>query len=63
MRAHGVPTFPDPVTSLANRTINVIEQGGILFPLGSSIDPQAPAFQQADAICGGQPRGGHPQGG
>jgi hypothetical protein len=63
MRAHGVPTFPDPATSLASGTANVIVDGPILFPLGSSIDPQAPAFQQADAACGGQPRGGHPQGG
>ncbi len=63
MRAHGVPGFPDPVTSLSNHNVNVIVDGAILFPLGSSIDPQAPAFQQADATCGVTQRGGQPQGG
>jgi hypothetical protein len=62
MRAHGVPNFPDPVTSLASRGVNVIVDGGILFPLSASIDPGAPAFQAADAACG-QPRGGQSQGG
>jgi hypothetical protein len=62
MRAHGVSNFPDPVTRLASPRTNVIVDGPILFPLGPSIDPQAPAFQHADAVCG-QPRGGHPQGG
>ena len=63
MRAHGVPTFSDPVTSVARGSTNVIVDGGILFRLGTSIDPEAPAFQKADAACGGRPPGGHPQGG
>jgi hypothetical protein len=62
MRAHGVPDFSDPVTSLASRNTNVIVDGLILFPLSPSTDPSAPAFQRADGICG-QPRTGHPQGG
>jgi hypothetical protein len=63
MRAHGVPNFPDPVTSLASHNVNVIVDGPIKFPLSAGIDPGAPAFQRADVVCGGQPRGGHPQGG
>jgi hypothetical protein len=63
MRAHRVPNFPDPVTSLASRNTNVLVQGGMMFPVGSTIDPQSPAFQQAAAACGqgrpsGQPKGG-----
>lgn len=63
VRAHGVPSFPDPVTSLANRNVNVIDDAGILFPVGSSIDIQSPAFQHAEEACGGQPGGGRPKGG
>lgn len=63
MRSHGVPGFPDPVTSLTSPNVNVIVDGGILFPLGSSVDPQAPAFQRAATTCGGPPRVGQPRGG
>jgi hypothetical protein len=62
MRAHGVPTFPDPVTSLTSHNVNVIVQGPILFPLDPGIDPSAPAFQRANAACGQAPRG-QPHGG
>jgi hypothetical protein len=63
MRAHGVPSFPDPVTSLPAGSDDVIVQGPILFPLGSAINTQAPTFERADGSCGGQPPAGHPQGG
>ena len=63
IRAHGVPRFPDPVTSPASHDVNVIDDAGILFPVGTEVDPGSPAFQRADATCGGRPRGGHPQGG
>jgi hypothetical protein len=62
MRAHGVPSFHDPVTSLPSRNVNVLAEGPIIFPLDPSIDPQAPEFRLADAACG-QPRGGSPKGG
>lgn len=62
MRAHGVPSFPDPVTSLANHNVDVIVQSGLMFPIGSTIDPGSPAYLQADAACG-QPRSGNPKGG
>lgn len=62
MRAHGVPSFPDPVSSPANHNTNVIVQGGLMFPIGSTIDPGSPAFRHADAACGqipsGTPKGG-----
>ena len=43
MRAHGVPNYPDPTFSA----------GGVSQSSGgpSSINPQAPAFQQAQKIC------------
>jgi hypothetical protein len=62
MRAHGVPDFPDPATSQVPRGADVLVTGSIKFALPSTIDPQAPAFQQADAACGQAP-GGRPQGG
>jgi hypothetical protein len=40
MRAHGVPSFPDP------------GPGGGGFQLGSGVNPQSPAFQSARQACG-----------
>jgi hypothetical protein len=63
MRAHRVPSFPDPVTFLASRSTNVLVEGGMMFPIGSTVNPQSPAFERAAAACGqgrpvGQPKGG-----
>ena len=64
MRAHGVPNFPDPVSrSQVSRNTDVLMQGNLMFPVGSSIDPGAPAFQQAAAACGLGGPGGAPHGG
>jgi hypothetical protein len=41
MRAHGVPNFPDPGGG----------GGGIQIPIGSGVNPAAPAFQQAQKSC------------
>jgi hypothetical protein len=52
MRSHGVPNFPDPSAG-----------GGIQINSSSGIDPQSPAFQDAQKACssllpgGGSPRG------
>ena len=52
MRANGVPNLPDPTGG-----------GGIQLPSNSTIDPQSPAFQAAQAKCrkllpgGGPPKG------
>jgi hypothetical protein len=44
MREHGVPNFPDPTVSSNG--------GGITQSSGGrGIDPQSPAFQQAQKIC------------
>ena len=53
MRSHGVPNLPD--SSVA----------GILIPIGSTINPQSPAFKSALRACakllpGGGPGGTHP---
>ena len=63
MRAHGVPNFPDPVTSSPAPNTNAIVQGGLIFPLGSTIDPNSPAFKHADAACGQRGPSGPPTGG
>jgi hypothetical protein len=51
MRTHGVPSFPDPTTSTG-----VISRGlflhGMVFSIGSGINPQSPAFTQAAGACG-----------
>jgi hypothetical protein len=64
MRAHRVPDFPDPMTrSRVPRNTDVIVQGELMFPVGSSIDPGSPAFQQAASACGQGSPGGTPHGG
>jgi hypothetical protein len=64
MRTHRVPDFPDPVTrSQVPRNTDVLMQGGVVFPVGSSVDPGSPAFQQAASACGEGPPGGAPHGG
>jgi hypothetical protein len=57
MRAHGVPNFPDPVSS----------GGGIRISIGtnSGLSPSSPAFQSAQTACkhllpGGGPGSGRP---
>jgi hypothetical protein len=49
MRAHGVPTFPDPGAG-----------GGLQFAPGSGLNPQSPAFQAARRACGKLQPGGGP---
>jgi hypothetical protein len=54
MRRHGVPNFPEPVTTVpfmpaGGGTISDIEGVILLFP--SSIDMQSPAFTSAAATC------------
>lgn len=49
MRAHGVPSFPDPSSS-----------GGVRLTPGSGLHPQSPAFQAAQKICRPRLPGGGP---
>jgi hypothetical protein len=60
MRQHGVPQFPDPVTSVPSnpsgiREITDFDGAILLFP--ATINMQAPAYTQALAACGAPPLG------
>jgi hypothetical protein len=52
MRANGVPNFPDPTETAPNGTARVLVLQGMVFALGSGIDPKSPAFRQAAPKCG-----------
>jgi hypothetical protein len=51
MRANGVPSFPDPKPG-----------GGLLFSIGTGIDPSSPAFEAAQTKCQKLLPGGGPPG-
>jgi hypothetical protein len=66
MRAHGVPQFPDPRTSVPSnitppsaggdiREITDYDGAILLFPV--SMDLQAPAYRNALTACGAPPLG------
>jgi hypothetical protein len=50
MRAHGVPSFPDPTA----------EKGGISLSLGSGLSPNSPQFRAAQQACRSLMPGGGP---
>jgi hypothetical protein len=56
MRAHGVPDFPDPLTTAPGSppagAVAILDLHGMAFELGSGINPRSPAFQQAATDCG-----------
>jgi hypothetical protein len=56
MRTHGVPDFPDPLTSVPSSipagAVAIISLRGMAFELGSGLNPRSPAFQQAASDCG-----------
>ena len=51
MRIHGVPTFPDPTSSTGGITEGLFLHG-MVFAIGSGVNPQSPAFTQATGACG-----------
>jgi hypothetical protein len=66
MRSHGVPNFPDPLTSAPSSppagAVAIISLRGMAFELGAGLDPRSPAFQQAASNCGIRlPRGNKTQ--
>jgi hypothetical protein len=64
MRDHRVPDFPDPMTrSQVPPNTNVLVEGSMMFPVGTTIDVASPAFKQAAAGCGLGGPGGQPKGG
>lgn len=59
MRTHGVPNFPDPVTSAPSGTGPILSLNGMMFAVTPASDPKSPAFRQAASDCGlKQPKGG-----
>jgi hypothetical protein len=56
MRTHGVPDFPDPLTSVPSSppsgAVAIIALRGMAFELGAGLNPRSPAFQQAASDCG-----------
>jgi hypothetical protein len=62
MRQHGVPQFPDPVTSVPSRpgsVQDITDFDGAILVFPSTINLQAPAYRQALAACGAPPLGLH----
>ena len=62
MRQHGVPQFPDPVTSvpsnpLASGIRQVTDFDGAILLFPSAINMQAPAYRHALTACGAPPLG------
>ena len=52
MRAHGVPSFPDPTRSEPSGNSPAIDLGGIFFVLGPGLDLGSPAVRAASSSCG-----------
>lgn len=52
MRSHGVPSFPDPAFSSPRNASRVLVLRGMVFSIGTTIDPKSPAFRQAGSDCG-----------
>ncbi len=54
MRSHGVTDFPDPTLKLPSSPAGygeVIDRGGVVLAVPSTINVQSPAYQHAAAIC------------
>jgi hypothetical protein len=52
VRAHGVPSFPDPSESAPADATAVISLKGMVFAFTSDFDLRSPAFQRAAGQCG-----------
>ncbi len=62
MRQHGVPQFPDPVTSVPSNPLGaginqITDFDGAILLFPSTINLQAPAYKQALTACGAPPLG------
>lgn len=62
MRAHGVPQFPDPQTSvpsnpLASGIHEITDFDGAILLFPATLNMQAPAYRHALAACGAPPLG------
>jgi hypothetical protein len=62
MRAHGVPSFPDPTQGTAPSSGGpTLVLQGMLFKVGPGMDPGSPAFRQSVERCGVRLPSGAPQ--
>lgn len=52
MRAHGVPTFPDPTFAMPAGGGPVIALRGMFFAPGTGFNPRSPAVHRAASACG-----------
>jgi hypothetical protein len=55
MRRHGISAFPDPTVKLPSSPAGyseVLDRGGAVLAVPSTIDVQSPAYQLAAAACG-----------
>ena len=55
MRRHGISDFPDPTTKMPSSPAGyseVLNRGGAVLAVPSTINVQSPAYQQAAAACG-----------
>jgi len=52
MRSHGLPHFPDPLSSVPAGSGPIISLRGMLFRPGAALDPMSPAFRVAASHCG-----------
>jgi hypothetical protein len=60
MRQHGVPRFPDPRTSVPSNPTGyqeITDFDGAILLIPSTINLQAPAYEQALTACGAPPLG------
>lgn len=66
MRAHGVPQFPDPRTTIPSNLASVPGGAGVIanfdgailvFPSSMQLTMQSPAYKQALTACGAPPLG------
>jgi hypothetical protein len=55
MRGNGVTGFPDPALTPPTGASRVIVLRGMVFALGSGLDPKSPAFRHAMNACGVRP--------
>jgi hypothetical protein len=61
MRRNGEPDFPDPTLTAPAGVTRVLVMRGMVFAIGTGIDPKTAAFREAAARCGVTPPGGAPQ--
>ena len=58
MREHGVPNFPDPMTTVPSRPpgaggLEITDFDGAILVFPGTLEMQSPAYRQAAAACGG----------